>query len=137
MKTRRRHRWPVRVIRVTGAAFSIIALFAGTASTAANMVPVSNADNPTRQITAADMAPDECHGLLVNIVVVGTGVVAGTPDNDWIIGNNVADTISGLTGDDCIEGNDADDVIDGGPGNDVCIGGPGNDTFLNCESRIH
>jgi Ca2+-binding RTX toxin-like protein len=106
------------------------------AFTAGNLVPVTNADNPVEPIDPDDLAPSECDGIDLTTTISGAGVIPGTLGNDWIVGSNVIDTISGLAGDDCIEGRDGADAIDAGSGNDVCIGGSGIDTFVGCETQI-
>ena len=51
----------------------------------------------------------------------------GTSDTDYIVGNDLANTIDGADGDDVIYGAAGDDFIIGGAGNDVIAGGDGND----------
>lgn len=114
-----------------------IVLLVGVAFTAANLVPQTNVDD----VTATDRPsisspPPECDGISTTNTISGTGIIAGTSENDWIIGSEAIDTIDGLGGDDCIEGKESDDVITGGLGTDVCIGGGGNDTFVGCETEI-
>jgi len=54
----------------------------------------------------------------------------GTAKSDLIIGNNLANNISGGDGNDLILGLAGDDFIDGGAGNDFIDGGTGNDFVL-------
>jgi Ca2+-binding RTX toxin-like protein len=54
----------------------------------------------------------------------------GTAKSDLIIGNNLANNISGGDGNDLILGLAGDDFIDGGAGNDFIDGGTGNDIVL-------
>jgi Ca2+-binding RTX toxin-like protein len=51
-----------------------------------------------------------------------------TPENDYIVGSDLAETLTGLGGDDSIQGSDGDDVIEGGEGNDRLGGEQGDDT---------
>lgn len=141
MKRRRRRQggWSAlsTLARVLLAAFAILVLAVGAAFTAANLVPATNVDDqtlPDRPVVPT--FPSQCSGITTTNTVSGTGVLAGTAENDWLIGSDAVDTMSGLTGDDCIEGKGEADVIEGGLGNDVCIGGGGNDTFVGCETEI-
>jgi Ca2+-binding RTX toxin-like protein len=52
-----------------------------------------------------------------------------------IYGSQVADSITGGTGDDKLSGGLGDDVLNGGNGNDVIDGGPGNDTMIGGEGN--
>jgi Ca2+-binding RTX toxin-like protein len=54
---------------------------------------------------------------------------AGSSWSDLLIGNLMANSISGLQGDDVIFGGEGNDNIDGGAGNDQLDGGPGDDVF--------
>lgn len=136
-----------------------------TAAAAANVVPVTRADDLSLGArTAEQLKPPECTMDLANIVVCsGTGACNGTAGNDLILGTSGDDEnkgkISGGAGDDCIlggagndnisgdDGNDyilggaGDDDISGDAGIDVCIGGPGNNKFSppgnpSCETRF-
>lgn len=53
--------------------------------------------------------------------------LAGTPDDDVILGFAGNDTLSGEGGDDRLLGGSGDDDLNGGDGNDVIIGGTGSD----------
>jgi Ca2+-binding RTX toxin-like protein len=133
---RRRSR---RLLLVAGA---VVALAAGTALTAANTVPQTNADESASAVGPNDLKPSECAGITVNALVIGSGLIAGSGGNDLIIGGAGLDTITGLGGTDCVVAGGGNDVIDGGLGTDVCIGGPGTDTFVTliviptCETAI-
>jgi hypothetical protein len=105
-------------------------------ATAANTVPASRAGAEVLLVDATELAPSECRGLNLRVVVRGAGLVGGTTGNDLILGGPGPDELQGRTGDDCIVGGDGDDHIDGGGGHDVCIGGPGNDVFHNCAVVI-
>lgn len=62
--------------------------------------------------------------------VVDRGFIAGTDQDDVLIGSQCADDIEGGAGDDHIEGLAGDDVISGGAGNDIIWGGDGNDVIF-------
>lgn len=123
--------WRLPLIAILG-----VALCTAVGLTAANIVTQSRASDTTTPLSVDPVKPTECNSIEATNRVTGTGVIAGTLGNDWIIGSAATDTIDGLAGDDCIEGKGSDDVIDGGLGNDVCIGGGGNDTFIACETEI-
>lgn len=123
--------------RIALVLIALIVVLVGVAFTAANVIPQTNvADVTATDLPSVNSPPAECDGIVIANTISGTGAIAGTLGNDWIIGSEVIDTIDGLAGDDCIEGKGSDDVIDGGLGNDVCIGGGGNDTFVGCETEI-
>jgi Ca2+-binding RTX toxin-like protein len=111
-----------------------------TASAAANIVPVSRADDLSIGARKADqLKPSQCTMTLTNIVncPAAGGACTGTDNNDLILGSPLADDIRGGKGDDCILGGGGDDFMRGDQGTDVCIGGPGTDTFHNsCETQI-
>ena len=60
-----------------------------------------------------------------------TGIenVIGTPYSDTLIGDGVANVLSGGIGIDRIEGGGGNDTLDGGAGSDTMIGGADNDTY--------
>ena len=77
----------------------------------------------SRAIGVADLKPAACtSGTLVSLVT-GSGVFAGTTQNDLMLGGTAIDTIDGRQLNDCILGGAGDDVIDGFNGTDVYIGG--------------
>ncbi len=53
--------------------------------------------------------------------------VVGSPNNDTIIGNSLANVLNGAAGNDTIRGMAGPDFLIGGPGNDHLNGGTGND----------
>ncbi len=114
------------------------------ASAAANIVPVTRADDLSVGARTADqLKPSQCTMALTNIVwCPGGALCSGTGANDLILGTPGNDTgangrIVGGAGDDCLLGGAGDDDLRGQGGNDVCIGGPGNDTFNGtCETQI-
>jgi Ca2+-binding RTX toxin-like protein len=82
-------------------------------------------------------AVDTCHGLPVTIV--GAGEIAGTDDDDVIMGSAGTDTIDAKDGNDTVcagEGTDhilggrGRDFLDGGRGNDLIEAGRGHDTIF-------
>ncbi|MCX7257095.1 MAG: hypothetical protein NTZ64_10255 [Polaromonas sp.] len=54
----------------------------------------------------------------------------GTDANDWLVGEDQANTLIGLGGDDGLYGYGGNDLLDGGAGNDTLYGGAGNDTLI-------
>ena len=107
-------------------------------STAGNTVPSTHAGVAVLDVQADDLAPEECSGLRLTVVIRGSGSIDGSKRNDLVLGSTGADEINGDKGDDCLVGGAGNDVIDGGGGggHDVCIGGPGNDKFKHCDVEI-
>lgn len=56
--------------------------------------------------------------------------VIGSAGSDDLLGNELANALSGGGNNDNIEGRDGDDTLDGGSGNDTLVGGAGFDTFV-------
>lgn len=107
-----------------------------TAVASANTVTPTGLGESHRAITPNDLKPPECADQNITNLIVGTGAISGTAENDLILGGPGPDTISGAGGDDCILSGGGADTIDGGPGTDTCIGGGGSDTLDDsCESR--
>ncbi|MGK4001069.1 calcium-binding protein [Sorangium sp. So ce1036] len=65
--------------------------------------------------------------------------LAGTPENDSIVGFDSADVISGFAGNDAISGQGGDDSLKGDDGNDSLSGDGGNDTLEggNGDDRLN
>jgi Ca2+-binding RTX toxin-like protein len=66
-------------------------------------------------------------------VVGGTGWTKGTNEDDFIVGGDGNDKVTGKGGEDFIVGGDGNDTLDGGykdHADDVAVGGEGNDTFF-------
>ncbi|WP_448560508.1 calcium-binding protein [Trichothermofontia sp.] len=61
--------------------------------------------------------------------------LAGTPDDDILIGTNLADTLSGLGGDDWLYGREGYDKLEGGSGNDVLYGEAGFDVLYGNDGN--
>ena len=79
---------------------------------------------------ANDFKPPECAALNLNNIVVGSGTINGTNQNDLILGSPFNDTVNGRNGAECILGGGGNDYIEGRQGNDVLLGGPGDDTLM-------
>jgi Ca2+-binding RTX toxin-like protein len=107
-----------------------------SAFAAANSVQPSGAADRTFPIAPNDLRPPQCSGITLTNLVVGSGPLDGTNQNDLILGSSGPDTIRGRQGNDCILGGGGDDDLRGDQGaSDVCIGGPGTDTADNsCET---
>ena len=56
--------------------------------------------------------------------------ITGTPEDDFLFGEDEDDTIRGLGGNDFILGNGGNDLLDGGDDNDQLSGGGGSDVLL-------
>jgi serralysin len=54
----------------------------------------------------------------------------GTPYDDFLQGNNEANTLRGRQGNDFLSGEDGNDTLVGGTGTDILAGGAGADTFV-------
>jgi Ca2+-binding RTX toxin-like protein len=72
---------------------------------------------------------DSVIGQLENLILTGTGAIAGTGNDlaNHLIGNAGANKLFGNGGGDIVEGGGGADTIDGGAGNDSLSGGAGND----------
>jgi Ca2+-binding RTX toxin-like protein len=62
--------------------------------------------------------------------LVGVENLDGSPFNDNLLGNALANVLRGGNGNDLLRGVDGNDTIDGGNGNDTVNGGNHNDTLL-------
>ncbi len=122
----------VLLLAVGGSAVSAAAISTTTSG--------SSAGTHNQLITADDMKPPECAGIILTHVLGGSGVIIGIGiRNELITGSAGVDDLRGMLGDDCILGGAGDDSIDGGkpPGSDVCIGGgDAGDVFIDCETVI-
>ncbi|MBB3996680.1 Ca2+-binding RTX toxin-like protein [Aureimonas pseudogalii] len=54
----------------------------------------------------------------------------GNVGDDILVGNDVANTLTGLAGNDVLRGNGGNDRLDGGEGDDTLVGGAGSDTAI-------
>ena len=113
--------------------FALIVVSVATAFAAGIAVPSSNVGRQSAPVTAEDIKPSACNGIVLAQIISGSGPLTGTSGNDLIIGSSGADAIDGLGGDDCILGGGGDDSLTGNEGNDICLGNPGNDLFTDCE----
>ena len=62
--------------------------------------------------------------------------IRGSDHNDWLTGDNNANTLVGGAGDDRLEGGADDDTLDGGAGVDILDGGAGEDTASYSNSAL-
>lgn len=120
----RKWRWGWLILSI------LILVGAISAFAAANIVPVTYLGMILRANTANDFKPPECAALNLNNIVVGSGTINGTNQNDLILGSPFIDTVNGRNGSECILGGGGNDYIDGRQGNDVLLGGPGDDTLI-------
>ncbi len=109
-----------------------LAVGAGSAQPAGNVIPGSRATRLVTATTANTLKPVTCAALTLTAVVG----ITGTGANELLLGTAAANTMSAAGGNDCVLGGGGNDTINGGAGTDVCIGGPGTDTFTNCETQI-
>ncbi len=113
--------------------FTLIIVSTATAFAAGISVSSTNVDRRSIAVTAEDLKPPACEGILLEHIVSGSGTFTGTSGNDLIIGSPYTDIIDGQGGDDCILGGGGDDTLLGNDGIDICLGNQGNDTFTDCE----
>jgi Ca2+-binding RTX toxin-like protein len=124
------------LLKLTGALLIVaIGASAWSASAASTTTPNTNAAFVQQSVTADDMKPVACAGIVLTSVIGGSGTLTGSAANELITGSSAADTIDGLGGDDCIVGGDGDDDLTGGADTDVCLGGAGTDAFTGCETE--
>jgi Ca2+-binding RTX toxin-like protein len=102
----------------------------------ANTIPASHLGSTSSIINADALKPVECAGIAITNIIIDSGNIKGTTQNDLILGSPGVDKINGKGGIDCILGGGGDDDIAGTGAGDVCIGGPGNDTFSKCDTII-
>lgn len=107
-----------------------------SAMAASNAVPQTGLDEIRHSTTVNELKPPQCDSLDLTNLIVATGMISGTAENDLILGSAGDDTISGEGGNDCIVSGSGDDILSGDSGTDVCIGGNGSDIlFDSCESK--
>jgi Ca2+-binding RTX toxin-like protein len=107
-----------------------------SAMAAANAVPESSLGEISHSVSVNDLKPSQCSALHLTNLIIASGVISGTAENDLILGSPGADTISGEGGNDCIVGGGGNDTLYGDSGTDVCIGGSGNDILDDsCETK--
>lgn len=109
-----------------------VLILVGTISAfaAANIVPVTRLGEILRANTANDFKPPECASLNLNNIVVGSGNITGTNQNDLILASPFDDIVNGRNGSECILGGGGNDYIEGRQGSDIILGGPGDDTLM-------
>jgi Ca2+-binding RTX toxin-like protein len=107
-----------------------------SAMTAGVLVPETKLDVIIRPASTNDLKPSECVGIDLQRLVVGSGSVQGSRDNDLLLASPTSDRVLGQGGDDCLVAGGGDDVLTGGAGNDVCQGGPGTDVHSGCEATV-
>lgn len=127
----------MRLVRRASIPVVLVALLAGVAVTATNVVPPSNAGSSAQSIAANDLKPAACASLTLAGIATGSGTFNDTNASNLVLGSAGADSIRGRGGSDCILGGGGNDFLRGDTGTDVCIGGPGADTFHGtCETQI-
>jgi len=129
----------VRLVAVAAAA----TLFGGIigALTASTTVPTSNAGETVHSLSVNEIAPAACSGIALQDIIIGSGNIQGTANNDLILGSSGSDTLNGNGGNDCMVGGNhgtTKDNFKGGAGNDVCIGdGANRDAYNSCATIVN
>jgi len=113
----------------------VIGANAINASAASVATPNSAASLEVQVVTADDMKPASCAGIVLTQWSPGRAPSPAPVASELITGSAAIDTIDGLGGDDCILAGDSDDSLTGGAGTDVCLSGAGADTFATCETQ--
>ena len=70
-------------------------------------------------------------------ILIGIENVNGGGGNDVIKGNQIANTLTGGSGNDNLNGGSGDDTLNGGLGNDRLVGGAGSDTAVFSSRANH
>lgn len=124
------------VLTVATGLLVIIMAGAMVAFATSNAIGASAIGDTRHSASANQMKPAQCSSLNLTNLIVATGAISGTAENDLILGGSGADTISGEGGNDCILGGGGNDRLYGNSGTDVCIGGSGADILDDsCEAR--
>jgi Ca2+-binding RTX toxin-like protein len=77
------------------------------------------------------LVDDSGSGAAEGDTYLGIDAVLGSRHgNDWVIGNNIDNTLKGFGGNDRLLGGKGHDTLAGGDGSDTLTGGRGSDTFL-------
>ena len=87
-------------------------------------LPTNNNSTPSSLI---NLNSDSTFG---NISNSNTRIIPGDFTNNFLLGDNLANTIQGFAGDDYLSGGAGADSLSGGSGNDFLTGGSGNDTLV-------
>jgi Ca2+-binding RTX toxin-like protein len=82
-----------------------------------------------RDILAAAISVTSLPANVEDVVLIGSSAInaTGSADDNWLYGNDSANTLTGLAGVDTLVGNGGNDVLNGGADNDTLIGGAGTD----------
>jgi len=97
-----------------------------------DLIDFSN-DSGNQVVDLRELGISSVYGETGNMVIARGAVLedytAGT-GNDMVMGNDVANTLSGSAGNDTLSGGDGNDTLVGGAGNDSLMGGDGDDVFV-------
>lgn len=101
--------------------------FVDNASDIVNETIAGSAGNDT--VTVADGVTWTLVAGIENVILLGSGSLAGTTGNNLLTGGSGANTINGDAGNDTISSGGGTDNVDGGSGADSINGGSGADTI--------
>ena len=87
-----------------------------------DQIDFSSAESPVVVDLAAGTATGEGNDTLLHI-----DDVVGSPQDDVLVGNDLANELNGAAGDDVVQGAGGDDEIEGSAGDDTMDGGEGRD----------
>ena len=96
------------------------------------------------EVEAADgLGGIDTQSITVTVTDVGgispppsnASLIAGTSENDVLIGQGGLNAIYGFDGNDSLSGAGGADTLDGGNGNDTLVGGTGNDSLLGGDGE--
>ena len=73
--------------------------------------------------------PQNTGGMGIDTILNVENIASGG-GNDWLIGNALANNLSGSLGNDTLDGGGGNDTLNGGKGSDVLTGGSGADSFI-------
>ena len=105
---------PMRTaLGVMGVLVLLVLLSAIGAFAAANVIPPSSVGIYSEITEPLYFRPDECSAQPVNNIVIGSGGINGTNQNDLILGSPGNDSIDGKNGNDCIVGGAGNDTLQG------------------------
>ncbi|MEL6753116.1 MAG: VWA domain-containing protein, partial [Pseudomonadota bacterium] len=122
------------ILQVANALISegITPIFAVTSSVEANYNALVNELGTGAVVTLSSNSSDIVEAVTAGLdAATSTSIenIVGTGFGDTILGNELANDVSGGGGDDTLEGRDGDDTLNGDAGNDSLIGGAGDDVI--------
>jgi Ca2+-binding RTX toxin-like protein len=73
------------------------------------------------------------NGTVLTHAQLMAAMAVATTGDDYVYGDDLANTIAGQAGDDVIYGRAGNDTLTGGAGNDTLIGNAGNDAYVSAS----